>query len=195
MSASTANAPKIQFACYLCQDHKTFSGRPRLRRHLANIHQQLRNGAPQGRPPKESADFPSEELPCVNEDDEDDEGNCSGSDGESSPIVTIPAEVTVPDNAEIKETNSDNRKRNHQESVLFACQEENADFAISSRTEQIVHALDLIPFSLVGATGTEYNALAHPSVIEKVTGEKDLVVDKTDIKKRKLEETVVSWEK
>ncbi|SAM07134.1 hypothetical protein [Absidia glauca] len=220
MSASTANAPKILFACYLCQDHKTFSDRTRLRRHLANSHQQLRHGAPQGRPPKGSAEFPPVKgqilfsCPCcfychdaleqiaihvethpeavrphMSEDDEDDEGNDSGSDGESSPIVTIPAEVTVPDNAEIKETNSDNRKRNQQESVLFACHEENADLAISSRTEKIVHAMDLIPFSLVGATGTEYNALAHPAVIEKLAEEKDLVAEKTEIKKRKLNET------
>ncbi|KAF9949415.1 hypothetical protein BGZ70_001796 [Mortierella alpina] len=59
--------------------------------------------------------------------------------------------------------------RQHDEAVLFSCHQLHASNAEQKRTLGIIDALELEPFTMTDAEGAEQNALAHTSIVAKLS--------------------------
>ena len=83
--------------------------------------------------------------------------------------VTLPESPTIPSVHEIKSSNPLPLKRDYEDAVLQACQQTHAAEDSKRKTLFIVDTLQLSPFAITDALGVEQNALAHPSVISKIS--------------------------
>ncbi|CAO3568904.1 unnamed protein product [Mortierella alpina] len=84
--------------------------------------------------------------------------------------------------------------RTHEDAVLYSCQQGHASEAEQKRTLSIIEALDLQPFAFKDGHGAEQNALAHASVIERLSfGHVSVDPTPATPRKRKLDVTEPCW--
>ncbi|CAO3566087.1 unnamed protein product [Mortierella alpina] len=106
-------------------------------------------------------------------------------------IISMPDELAIP-LPPIPDVVS--VSRTHEDAVLYSCQQGLASEAEKKRILCIVQALDLEPFAITDGHGAEQNALAHPSVIKRLSfGQVSINPTLSVPRKRKLDDAEACW--
>ncbi|KAF9084641.1 hypothetical protein BGX27_003738 [Mortierella sp. AM989] len=93
------------------------------------------------------------------------------------PVPSLPASGQLP------------MTRSYRDAVLYSCQQHTASQAEQQKTVSIIDALGLQPFAMKDGLGAEQNALAHPSVIAKLSaGQVSVFPTTPHIRKRRHDE-------
>lgn len=104
------------------------------------------------------------------------------------PPVTIPDVLVIP-SVESSTTETQASPRDHDFAVLAACHKENNSSEEKNKTVFIIEALKLKPFALQDQFGLDRYALAHTTVIDKLSiGQVSVCATNIPQKKRRLED-------
>lgn len=102
------------------------------------------------------------------------------------PVIAVPSRLPIPEPAAVDPMLTE---RQHDDVVLFSCNQTHASETERQRTLAMVSALELQPFAMKDAYGAEQNDLAHASVIAKLSvGQVKVSPNTPAPKKRKLTE-------
>jgi hypothetical protein len=105
---------------------------------------------------------------------DEDSGEDSNEDSEEEAdtiieAVTIPEYATIPSLHDIKSSKPPSPECHYDDAVLQACQQTHESDESKRKTLYILDSLQLSPLVVTDALGMEQNALAHPSVISKLS--------------------------
>ncbi|KAI9303561.1 hypothetical protein BJ944DRAFT_289301 [Cunninghamella echinulata] len=192
-----ANKKKIflSFDCYICEANN-FSQKQKLLAHLEKHNINL-TPAKRGKPPREDTitvknieeatiiyhGCPScyhyckslEELSVHIKqhfvDMEDHDSEYTEIDINDNELVrAIPTTLDIPDLLSVTHI-TEKYQRNYEDAILYACQQQSDTDETKAKTMFILDTLRLKPLSIVNNIGEEYNALAHPNIIQKAISE------------------------